>query len=231
MNIKKHLEELNVRTQEIFSETIQNSIQFGKAHNIAVNIYEFSESVMDVDERSMLSSVSSQLEYSVLNLALGLYRQSFFSLRLALEMGLGAIHFSINKLEYQEWTKGEADIKWARLTNEDDGILSKRFANAFFPELNSFICTQRKKAVAVYRTLSEYVHGNKETWNHDGVKLRYNPSLVDMFFQKYHDIGEVVLFLLSCRYLKSISNFDLDSVDFLKEDLNHIGPIRTLFIN
>jgi len=229
MTIDEYLNKLNEMSQEIFRESIKEPSLFGKAHNTASHIYEFSELITDILEKQMLLSVSSQLEYSVLNLALGLYRQSFFSLRLALEIGLGTVHFSIHKLEHQEWINGVADIKWATIIDQDNGVLSKRFAKAFFPELDSFISSERSKIISTYRALSEYVHGNKETWSKSGLVLKYDQELMKNFFDQYDVVGEVILFVLSCRYLKSMKNVDLDSVDFLKVELNHIDPIRQLF--
>ena len=148
-----------------------------------------------------------------------------------MEIGLGTVHFSIHKLEHQEWVNGVADIKWASIIDENNGVLSKRFSKAFFPELDSFVDAFRKKTAYTYRILSEYVHGNKETWTQDGLSLVYDKNLHENFFTQYHVVGEVIFFVLSCRYLKSMSRMDLDSVDFLKTELNHIDPIRKMFSN
>lgn len=75
----------------------------------------------------------------------------------------------------------------------------------------------------MYRSLSEFVHGNNETWTRSGLELVYNEDLVSDFFTYFHEVCEVVLFTLSIRYLK---NIDKDNLDFLGTELSHIEPIR-----
>jgi len=78
MNIEEYLSKLNEKSQAIFKESVKDSTLFGKAHNTASHIYEFSERLAEIHEKQMLRSVSSQLEYSVLNLALGYIGSHFF---------------------------------------------------------------------------------------------------------------------------------------------------------
>ena len=228
MNISEYLEKVNKESQAIFSETIKDIDSFGKAHNLSACIYEFSEFLFDKDEKEMLSVVSAQLESACLNLALGLYRQAFSSLRLAFEMGLGVTYFSIYKMEHYEWIEGKADIKWSRLTDEENGIISKRFVNAFFPELEPEIEEYCSKAKTLYRSLSEFVHGNNETWSKSGIQITIKPELINHFFSNFDKVGEIILFVLCCRYLKSLSKEDTETMGFLQNELNHISPIRVL---
>lgn len=139
MNITEYLLQINSKCQSIFDKTILNSEPFGKAHHLSSCLFEFSEHILDCHEKEMLATVSAQLEASFLNLSLGLYRQSFSSLRLAFEMGLGVVYFSIYKMEHYEWLAGSMDIKWSKLISKENGVISKRFASAFFPELGDLM--------------------------------------------------------------------------------------------
>jgi len=132
MNIQQYLKHLNENTQLIFNETISDSVKLGNTHHISSFIVEFSECLHEDNERKMLQSVAQQLETATLNLVYGMYRQAFSSLRLALELSFGLIHFSVHKLEHNEWLIGEIDIIWAKLIDNENGILSKRFSKAFF---------------------------------------------------------------------------------------------------
>lgn len=208
---------------------MQKSEIFGSAHHKTACIFEFSERLSDKDEREMLETVSAQLEASCFSLALGLYRQAFTSLRLAFEMGMGVAYFSINKLEHQEWIGGKGDIKWSKLIDNEIGVLSARVTVAFFPELIEETKEYKIRASDVYRKISEYVHGNKETWTKSGIKLQINESLTEQFFNDFHEVFEILLFVLSCRYLKSISGENLEGLEFIQHQLNHLSPIRTLF--
>ncbi|MFD0751275.1 hypothetical protein ACFQZS_14085 [Mucilaginibacter calamicampi] len=226
MNITKYLEHVDKEAKEIFSKTIQDSASFGKAHFLSTCLFEFSQSIQDLNEQEMLRTVCSQLESGMINLAYGLYRQAFASLRLAFEMCLGAVHFSIHKMEHFEWIHGKADIKWAKLIDSENGVLSKRFANAFFPELSEIMPSYNDRAGKAYRELSEFVHGNSQTWLKSGIVLKYNDTLKGHYFSLLKEVGEIILIVISCRYLKYFKKEAFESMDFLATELNHIDPIR-----
>ncbi len=229
MNVKEYLDKLNQQSQKIFQNTVEDLDSFGQVHHSASCIFDFSEIVPENEIQEMLITVCAQIDYSMLNLALGMYRQSFTALRLAMEFGLGAIFFSVSKIDHKEWQNGIADIKWARIIDADNGILSQRFVSAFFPELKAELKSYREKTVKTYRQLSEYVHGNQGTWDKAGLTIKSDPSLIKQYFVHALEVGEIIQFALSCRYLKSFTTDQLDEVDFLKEELKHIDHIRTLF--
>ena len=228
MKIDEYFSSLNEASQKIFSETIQDKKKFGEIHHISAFIYDFSECLFDVDEKNVLRIVSTQLDTSALNMSLGMYRQAFTSLRLALEMSLGVIYFSINKLEHYEWLKGQNDIKWSKLIDKDNGVLSRRFANAFFPELSSDIISQNGKAKSLYRELSEFVHGNYDTWDNNRVVLEPNQELIDKYFDFFERLSSTILLVLCCRYLKSIiTSENIDQISgFLLEEMKQFSAIR-----
>lgn len=229
MNITEHLEKLNNDTQTVFTETLKRKSELGKAHHFSACIYEFTQNINEKSEKKILETVSTQLESATLNVTFGMYRQAFTSLRLALEMGLGAAYFSVHKLELQEWLDGRADIKWSSLTDEKNGVLSPRFAKAFFAEFEQDIDSYLSKAKTVYRQLSEYVHGNNETWEACSIKISYDESLLDFYFKSINLVSEIILFVLCCRYLKSFSVDTIESLEFLPEEMNHISYIREYF--
>jgi len=229
MNIKNYLSDLNDQTQIIFKESIEFQDEFGQAHHFSSCIYEFAQHIPDEAERNILTTVSSQIEAATLNVSLGMYRQAFSTLRLAFEMALSVAHFSVHKLELQEWIDGRADIKWAALIDENNGILSNRFAKAFFPEFSEDISAYRSRAIGIYRKLSEYVHGNNETWSNSGLELKFNKGLLDSYFESISVVEDVIIFVLACRYLKTFSPDVLETLDFIPENMNHISYIREYF--
>ncbi len=228
MNINDYFNKINEICQKIFTETLEDTSSFGKVHHLSSCLFEFSENLNDKHESDLLRAVSSQVEASALSLSLGLYRQAFSSLRLALELGLGTVHFSLFKLEHHEWLIGKNDIKWSKLINEENGVLSQRLTTAFFPELNDNIEEYNGKASNVYRKLSEFVHGNYETWEKSGLVLKKNDELISRYFLYLESVKEVLLFALCCRYMKTFTIPQLESMQFISEDLGHVEPIRLL---
>jgi hypothetical protein len=227
MNITDYLKKLNENGQEIFEESIKDSENLGKIHHHSSFIGEFSEFVFDENEKKMILTVAIQLESATLNLIYGMYREAFSSLRLAFELGLGTIHFSVHKLEQNEWMNGENDIKWSKLIDNENGVLSKRFSNAFFPEVTEFIEEYSAKSKSAYRRMSEFVHGNYDTWNKSGLKLIFNSNLKKDYFELNNIVSEIIIFMLCCRYLKSLTQSNKETIsEFLLEELKHISPIR-----
>lgn len=228
MNIKEYFGKLNKKSQSIFCETLENDVQLAKVHHLNNGFYEFSKHITDSEEQHLLRVVCSQMESSCLTLSFGLYRQALISLRTSFELGLGAIYFSVNKLEHKEWLSGRGDINWSKIIDSDNGVLSKRFANAFFPELAEEIAKYNCRAKTVYRTLSEYVHGNCDTWKKSGIALSKNTGLMSKYFECFFEASEVLLFSACCRYLKDFNKEQLEEVQTTCEELSHVAPIREL---
>lgn len=225
MDIKKYFEKVSEQSKEVFNSTIDTHEKYlAKSHHLYSCIFDFTEEIILVNEEiCALKNAISQLETSLYCLTIGLYRQAKTCLRLGLELALGSILFSTNKLEYLEWKIGKQDIRWSKLIDVENGVLSQRFSTVFNPDLTEEVPEFNKKARIVYRNLSEFVHGNNETWTRSGLELVYNENLVSDFFTYFHEVCEVVLFTLSIRYLK---NIDKDNLDFLGAELSHIEPIR-----
>jgi hypothetical protein len=229
MDIHEYLTKLNAESQTVFNQSILKKENLGTLHHLSSCIYEFSGSIIDPQEKGIIDTVSAQLESATLNLTLGLYRQAFSSLRLALEMGLASIYFSVNKMELHEWLDGRMDIKWSKLVDEENGVLSERFAMAFFSDMGDEVESYRTKAISVYRKLSEYVHGNNETWAGGGIKLIYNDDLFNKYCDYFRTVFEVVLFSAICRYAKLFDDDARESLQFVPEEFSHISKIRELF--
>ncbi|MBN3744978.1 hypothetical protein G3N96_05935 [Burkholderia sp. Se-20373] len=231
MKIDQYYQRLNKKSQTIFTATLERPEVLAKGHSAALDLYRL-RSCIDGDEASMLDVVCTQFETSCLTLTYGLYRSAFTSLRLALEFGLSALHFSTNKLAYREWRNGltEADIKWSTINSEDSGVFSQRFASAFFPALSEHTGDYRRRAAQVYRRLSEYVHGNNATWKATGLALSYNSILHDSFLAHLNEVSEIINFGICCRFLGELPPTQLEEIEpILIPTFAHIEPIRTIF--
>ncbi len=229
MNIEEYLSRLNKESNNIFVQSIVNTDKLGTAHHASSCIYEFSQNITDASEKEMLQTVSSQLETATFSACKGMYRQAFVSLRLALEMGLASAYFSVHKLQLHEWLDGRGDIKWSSLICENEGVFSTRFSKAFFEEFGKDMGTYRDRATNRYRLLSEYVHGNNETWESSEIELSFDEPKLNNYFLSAKDVSEILLFVLSCRYLKSFSPDLLESLEFVPEEMKHLGYVREFF--
>lgn len=229
MNIEEYLSELNEECQNVFAASLTFRKDLGKVHHISACIHEFAQNIPEESEQNVLNIVSSQIEASTLSASMGMYRQAFASLRLALEMGLATAHFSAHRLDFHEWLDGRRDIKWATIIDQDEGVLSARFAKAFFPEFSADTSAYRSQAIELYRKLSEFVHGNSDTWIGCGTKISFSEENILSYFKSASSVGEVILFVIACRYLKTFSPQIRETMEFIPEEMNHLDYVREYF--
>lgn len=229
MKINGYFAALNKKSQEIFCTTVENEIDLAMVHDWSSKFYEASKHLNNNDESRLIRVLCSQLESSCLALSFGLYRQALASLRLSFELGLGSVHFSVHKLEHKEWLAGSGDIKWSKIIDADNGVLSDRFFLAFFPKVCEHAREYNSRAKTIYRNLSEYVHGNSETWKECGLILERNPALEKKYFSCFSEVSEILLFLIFCRYANEFKDGQVEDLSYIFENLNHIAPIREFF--
>lgn len=214
----------------VFNKTLQEESRsrFGDLNNRLHYINEFATNIDEKIEREAIITACAQLNSAILCACHGFYRQAFASIRLALEMSLGAIKLSTKKLCLIEWSNGKYDISWSDILNEDDGVFSKRFVSAFFGDLGRWPDLYRQKSKDLYRGLSEYVHGNVNTWMGPGESLSYSEELKDGFFEKHNQCTKIILFCLWCRYAKTFTSNQIEPMeDYIRDEFCSIVQIRS----
>jgi len=232
LKIKTYYQKLNRKSQEIFENVVEKNCVLSTVHSTANDFHKLSTYVPDADEAEMMRVVCSQMESSFLALSFGLYRPALTTLRLAFEFGMGGIFFSSNKLAHREWINGvkDADLRWSIVNSPDNGVLSRRFACGFCPELVDVMEIYQERARVSYRCLSEYVHGNNETWKASGMVLSHNQKLESLYLSQLTEVAEILKFAFCCRYLRSLEKNHLEEINpILNDTFTHIAPIREIF--
>jgi len=230
LNAQEYYRTISEATHTIFEKSVTHCDFLGKVADYSASVQDWMDVISPNQEKHMIDHSLEQIEFSCLSLLSGMYRQSFSSLRLALELLFGAIYFSAYKLEYIEWRNGSGDLNWQTMNDKDNGVLSKRFSDAFFPELSIYVETQRNMTKSVYRELSEFVHGNYSTWNREKPSLAINEDLIEKYKCKFESISLISHFLLSMRYLKEVQIEDLHKIEpHVMDELQNIAEIRLIF--
>lgn len=229
MDTIEHLNRLKAQLSDVFDETVSGSGVCKEVSYYSGCLFEFSDSIRDNDAKEIIASAAAQFESAALFSAFGLYRQAMASLRLALELGFASVYFSANKLELQEWRHGSWDLKWGQMSDPECGVLSVRYARAFFASLTGDITEYNGKARAAYRSLSEYVHGNFQTWNSDGHAIRFDHNLAMEVQSLMKTSFEVILFALAVRFVDLMSEQQLDKIEFVRNEFEHIEALRLKF--
>ena len=165
----------------------------------------------------------------LVSLVSGVYRAAFGSLRLFLELALSAEYFAANRLELAEWLRGTRDITWSSLIDSDNGVLSHRYAAAFFPELAPHVSIYNTLARTLYRELSEFVHGNHHTLGLVSDEIAFNADLQNRWLTSFAAAKSIISFALCLRFLSELHVEDRhDLTSTLMSTLGHIDAVREL---
>lgn len=232
MDIKEHYNSLKEISNEILEKSLKedNLPLIAKSHNILFEYNVWLEILKDRPEFKILKTASKELQISIMTLNFGFYSKSFSGLRFFLERSLVAILFSSQEIELKLWEKGERDTYWSEIIDENKGIFSHRFSNAFFPDLKDEIKHFRNLTLKVYRECSEFVHGNNSAIQSLPDSLEYNKVLFDNWHNKASSIGRITLFALNLRYLKHLNQEDFKKLESINIDtFNSIKSIQELY--
>ncbi len=232
MDIKKHYISLKEVSNGILEQSLndENITLIAKSHNILFEYSVWLDILKDKPEFKILKTASKELQISIMTLNFGFYSKSFSGLRFFLERSLVAILFSSQEIELKLWEKGERDTYWSEIIDENKGIFSHRFSNAFFPDMKDEIKHFRNLTQKVYRECSEFVHGNNSAIQSLPDSLEYNKVLFDNWHNKANSIGRIILFALNLRYLKHIGKEDFKKLENINLDnFNSIKPIQKLY--
>jgi hypothetical protein len=168
-----------------------------------------------------------EAKYGIFLISIGSYRNAYSSLRLFFELNLAAIDFSTNERQFLLWSLGRADITWNRLSEVQEGVLSKNFCNIFPLDLSEHAQSYRAMAITVYRECSEFVHGNPSAKSKLPEFLTFKKEITLDWCSKLDTMYLVFSFLFSARHLHTLAPESKESIKFdLLEQLGHIAPVR-----
>lgn len=178
-------------------------------------------------ESAVFRQAIDEGKHAIFLLSIGSYRNAYSSLRLFFELNLAAIDFSTNQRLFLAWTLGRADISWSRLSDAEEGVLSKNFCNLFPIDLSEHAKNYRTMATTVYRECSEYVHGNPAANSKLPDFPQFSKSIVLDWCDKLDTMCLVCIFLFSVRYLAELQPSQAEAVKAdIMDQLSHLAPVR-----
>lgn len=231
MDLRQYYQSLISSSEVTLNESLEKMAELAKVHAFAEDLLVWHTVVHTRVGATVIKYAAGEIQLSALSLAYGLYRQAFTSLRLSLELSLSAIFFSTNELEFREWEQGKSDIYWSQLiattSDTNNGIFSKRYAIAFFPELEDIVAEYNKLAKETYRNLSEFVHGNAYTWEMSTSNISFDEVLFDRWMNNFTNVSRVISFGLTLRFLKTLDTYETNSLKaHLQEYIGTISAVR-----
>ncbi len=211
-DLRTRYEEIAAASHRVRQQSLADVTPIDAAHGFVDEVKIWQVVLQDRPEAAIFAQVISGLELGLFALASGLYRQSYGSLRLAVELIAGMSWFSSHRLDLAEWQAGEKDLIWREITNQEEGILSPRYRKAFFPEISE----ERKYNglyAKLYRELSEHVHGNARTWASGPDDIVFDQNQQNEWLSKLETFTLVMHVILSLRYLQELSNEHLRTLN------------------
>lgn len=219
----------NQALEDLLSDTDRKS-RFSIAHNYTSDFESLLAAISDRPESKIFEYSVREYQFALYVASTGLYRHAFAGLRLFLELGLGAIHFSSQEILLRKWLNKTSDIKWGVLIDADKGLFSKDFLQAFNPNLEPFAKQYSTLAERVYRECSEFVHGNVHTHESAPQSLKFKPSTLDDWIDRAESARLCIIFSFASRYLQLLEKHKLQPLEQLMiENFGNLEPIRETF--
>ncbi|AGA26492.1 hypothetical protein [Singulisphaera acidiphila] len=228
-----HYRRLQEKCAEILEQTFRvpgNVDLQAKSQMLLTELEAWAATTTGTPESGLLTSVGKELQYALLAVAQGQYREAFKGLRLVMELTLQTMHLSVNRLELREWLEGRKDTVWGVLMDVESGVLSVRYARAFFPDLEDSVANYRGLAQTLYRECSECVHGNMPQHILVPGNLEFDQESFALWHGKADATAIVLNFALALRFCRELGRDSLSGVETaLMDRFGHLPAIRRFF--
>ena len=152
--------------------------------------------------------------------------EAYIILRMHFEKFLFFIILSSNETNFRLWRIGQKDMSWSLITDENKGIFSKPFTEAFCPEFVELRTQFRSISIEIYRECSEIVHGNYDAISNHSAPPNPGVEWVEDWSKKAQDIQSVCVYLWLCRFADTPTE-NLESIrDLVRDLLGNIAAVR-----
>lgn len=182
-------------------------------------------------DTTILVSAIKEYELGFQAAVCGQYRYAFIAHRYFIEQMCRFIYLSTNELHLRHWKLGLKDVSWVALTDRENGIFSKIFIRAFYPEIDdegNHVLTIVSK---LYREASEFVHGNFDKIKGIPSQIEFNLEMLSKWLEFMETSKFVALFLLFMRFAKDIDSADIHKLeDMARDELCGIEGFDLLFL-
>jgi hypothetical protein len=204
-----------------------NAAKVARSHQLVHDFEAWLHVLAPRKEAEILRIAASEYQHALLALTLGLYRQAFKGLRLTLELSLQMIRLSAHEMELREWLQSRKDTIWDRLTDEEEGVFSFRFARAFFPQMEGHMKHHRALASQLYRECSECVHGNIPSHIPLPPALEFAQASFDLWHEKAAITAMLANLAFALRYVPELDKAAIGTLETLLLDrLGYIEELR-----
>lgn len=197
---------INSGFANIISESLKtDNVQVhAKLTSFIDDFQQWIELLEDSYEVILYKEALSEYRSMLLFWCMGLYKHAFISLRSYFEATLFGVQLSANEWKFRLWKNGSLDLYWSQITNENDGIFSSKFVDAFSPLFCKEATGMRRIAIEVYRECSEFIHNNYGATTSLPDATQFDQKIFSLIADKVESINQVIIFVLTMRYMERI---------------------------
>ena len=224
-----HLAAFKIASERLLSDA-ECKKAYVRALHVLSEMHSFDSLISNARLRILLRHALKEFQFSVTACSFGLYRQSFAALRLSFELALATILFSSDERRLRSWLRGEADINWQALVDENNGVFAKSFVRVFCEALADQSPQYRTLAGTVYRECSEYVHGNASTHDSLPESIEFSRDVFLAWAAKVDVIRDVIVFCFVARFFDEAQEAGPGPLrDLVIDSLGHHESVRAVF--
>lgn len=231
--LAEHYKTIQGKSESAFDHLCQDSEKFRRftaAHNDHDELESLLELSLGRAEEQIFKLAFLEYQHALYSFAFAQYRQAHISLRLFLELSLSGIMFSAHEIDAHLWHKGQKDSNWSSLISKDNGVLSKAFIGAFFDALKEYSGEYHAMAAAVYRECSEYVHGNRSSFEGIDADIRFKDEIADAWLERADTVRMIIKFAFLARYLNHAEHSVRNKIqDIALENFGSLPPIQGIY--
>ncbi|MCX5811720.1 MAG: hypothetical protein NT178_04145 [Proteobacteria bacterium] len=221
----------------IFSEVVALSFD-SKHESLLSSLFQFVEdltlwqSMLEFrTDTTILVSAIKEYQLGFQAAVCGQYRYAFTAHRYFIEQMCRFIYLSTNELYLRHWKLGLRDVSWGVITDKENGIFSKNFIRAFYPEIDDEGAHVLAIVSKLYRESSEFVHGNFDKIRIIPSQIEFNLEMLSKWLEFMETSKFVALFLLFMRFAKDIDGVNIHKLeDMARDELCGIEGFNLLFL-
>lgn len=233
MDIAAHYRTLQDRSRTVLETALEVNAALTKlttAHNYLLDFERLSSAINLRPEAEAFNAAIKEYQFALFALSIGQYRHAFIGLRLFFELSLATIQFSAHEIDFRMWAKDTKDLNWNTLKDNQLGVFSINFINAFNPTFSDNAKQYSAIAEKVYRECSEFVHGNANTHSSLPADISFDSDVFFAWHQKLESMRVTILFAYSARYLGYIDANEQQLIEpIILDVLGHLTPVQAIF--
>ena len=231
--IKEHYSGILDKSQSALHSLLNDPDRYSKfvaAHNDADDLDSLENLMAGRTEANMYKLARLEYQHALYAAAFAQYRQAHVSLRLFFELSLSGILFSAHEIDAHLWLKGKKDSNWGAIISNETGVFSKAFVGAFFEEMKEYCPQYLAMATTVYRECSEFVHGNRSSFEGIDSQIIFNPDIIDSWLDRADTVRLLVKFAFLTRYLPHADgNIKSDFEHMALDNFGIFPPIQAIY--